>query len=74
VDFVIVFAEDDPRATLAAVRPHYHVKGGDYRPDQIPEADLVAALGAQLVIGPHVSGRSTTRLIDGLRHSGRPAE
>jgi D-beta-D-heptose 7-phosphate kinase / D-beta-D-heptose 1-phosphate adenosyltransferase len=39
------------------------VKGGDYTPEQLPEAPLVRRLGGEVVILPFTPGRSTTALI-----------
>ncbi|MFP3600245.1 D-glycero-beta-D-manno-heptose 1-phosphate adenylyltransferase, partial [Chryseobacterium sp. SIMBA_029] len=42
VDAVVVFEEDTPEACLTDIRPDIWVKGGDYVPDELPEARLVA--------------------------------
>lgn len=62
VDFVVVFEEDTPIATLEQLRPDCHVKGGDYRADSLPESATVRAYGGRILITPLVPGRSTTRL------------
>jgi len=67
VTFVIIFEEDDPIETLRAVRPQVHVKGGDYRLDQIPERRAVEEMGAEVVIGPYIEGQSTTTVAESLR-------
>jgi rfaE bifunctional protein nucleotidyltransferase chain/domain len=67
VDFVIIFDEDDPRETIAAVKPRYHIKGQDYCGKRLIEADEVEAHGGEIVLAPWVDNRSTTRLIQGLR-------
>lgn len=63
VDFVIPFPEKTPEALIAKVRPDVHVKGGDYREDDLPEAALVRALGGRVVILPLLEGRSTSGLL-----------
>ncbi|OMH34848.1 PfkB family carbohydrate kinase [Tersicoccus sp. Bi-70] len=63
VDAVVVFEEDDPRAALAALRPDVWVKGGDYLPEQLPEADVVAAGGGRVTVLPYLSGRSTSAIL-----------
>ena len=63
VDHVTLFEEDTPEALIAEVRPHRHVKGGDYRPEDLPEAQLVRDLGGEVVIVPFTDGRSTTGLV-----------
>ena len=69
VDFVIIFDEDDPLETIKAVKPRYHVKGADYSGKRLLEADEVEAHGGEVVIGPWIDNRSTTRLIEGLKAS-----
>ncbi|MBI2708860.1 MAG: bifunctional heptose 7-phosphate kinase/heptose 1-phosphate adenyltransferase [Actinobacteria bacterium] len=63
VDDVVVFDEDLPLTALDRLRPDVWVKGGDYTLDGLPEADLVASWGGQVVIVPYLEGRSTTRII-----------
>src|SRR5262249_22137283 len=60
VDHVCLFTEDTPEALIAEVRPDLHVKGGDYRADDLPEARLVRELGGEVEILPFTVGRSTT--------------
>jgi rfaE bifunctional protein nucleotidyltransferase chain/domain len=63
VDLVCPFAELTPDAFLRAVRPHVHVKGGDYRVEELGERELLEELGARIELAPIVGGRSTTRLL-----------
>jgi len=63
VDHVTLFEEDTPEALIAEVRPHRQVKGGDDRPEDLPEAQLVRDLGGEVVIVPFTDGRSTTGLV-----------
>ncbi|MBS2036652.1 D-glycero-beta-D-manno-heptose 1-phosphate adenylyltransferase [bacterium] len=62
VDFVVLFEEADPLRLLAQIRPAVHVKGGDYRPDQLPEAELVRSWGGEVLVTPLIEGRSTTSM------------
>lgn len=64
VDHVIVFAEDSPTDLMRAIRPHVHVKGGDYVAELLPEAAVAEEIGAEVVILPFEEGRSTTNVID----------
>jgi D-beta-D-heptose 7-phosphate kinase/D-beta-D-heptose 1-phosphate adenosyltransferase len=73
VDYVCLFEEDTPEALIGEVRPHYHVKGGDYQPDDLPEARLVRDLGGEVVILPLTTGRSTTGLVESITRSGGEA-
>lgn len=62
VDAVAVFEEDTPEPLLRTLRPHVWVKGGDYTPEDLPEAAALAAWGGQAVVLPYLDGRSTTEL------------
>ncbi len=63
VDYVSLFDEERPDALIEVVRPHVHVKGGDYREEDLPEAAVVRRHGGKVVIMPLVEGRSTTNII-----------
>ncbi len=67
VDHVTVFDEDTPLALIARVRPDVYVKGGDYRPEQLPEAPLVRELGGEVRILGYLADRSTSALIERIR-------
>lgn len=67
VDYVTVFDEPLPVETIAALRPHVHAKGGDYRAEDLPEAECVHALGGEVVILPLVPGRSTTEMLTRIK-------
>ena len=67
VDYVSIFSEDTPVDLILAIKPDIHVKGGDYRPEDLPEADAVRSVGGRIEIVSYTStnteGRSTTNLI-----------
>lgn len=63
VDAVVAFDEPTPEATIAALKPDVHVKGGDYRAEDMPETPLVRSYGGEVVILPYVAGRSTTEAL-----------
>lgn len=63
VDYVSIFDESRPDALIEVVRPHLHAKGGDYREEDLPEAEAVRRHGGRVVILPLVEGRSTTNII-----------
>ncbi|MBI3945559.1 MAG: D-glycero-beta-D-manno-heptose 1-phosphate adenylyltransferase [Armatimonadetes bacterium] len=71
VDAVCLFPEDRPDDLIGIVRPDVHVKGGDYRKEDLQEAPLVESLGGEVRIVPLVEGRSTTaivrRILEGCR-------
>jgi rfaE bifunctional protein nucleotidyltransferase chain/domain len=64
VDAVVVFAEDDPRAALADLRPDVWVKGGDHT--ELLESDLVRSWGGRVVLLPYLDGRSTTGIVSSI--------
>jgi D-beta-D-heptose 7-phosphate kinase / D-beta-D-heptose 1-phosphate adenosyltransferase len=67
VDYVTVFDEERPDAVIALVQPAIHVKGGDYAPETLPEAETVRRYGGRIEIVPLVLGRSTTNVIERVR-------
>ena len=73
VDYVIVFDDVSPRATIAALLPDVLVKGGDWSVDQIIGREEVEAAGGQVMNLPFVEGVSTTDVISrilGHHHEG----
>lgn len=64
VDYAVLFEEDTPAELIRAIRPHIHVKGGDYQAEKLPEIAAVREVGARVEILSLVQGRSTTALID----------
>lgn len=71
VDAVVIFEEDTPIELLEVVRPHVHVKGGDYQVDDLPEKEVVERHGGRIVIIGLVPGRSTTNLIQKTQKADR---
>jgi rfaE bifunctional protein nucleotidyltransferase chain/domain len=63
VDWVQIFSEPTPDSVLEAVRPAVHVKGGDYRAEELPEHDLIQRLGGEIVIVPELPGTHTSSLL-----------
>ena len=64
VDYVCIFSTLRPNKLIAQIRPDIHVKGGDYRKEDLPEAPIVERYGGKIVIVPTVRGRSTSAIID----------
>ncbi|MBW3012120.1 D-glycero-beta-D-manno-heptose 1-phosphate adenylyltransferase [Candidatus Woesearchaeota archaeon] len=67
VDYVVFFDEDEPSAIIRQVKPSIHVKGGDYKADDMPETPVVKKYGGKVVIIPLVKGKSTTKIIEATR-------
>lgn len=64
VDYVTIYDEITADAVIRLLRPEVYVKGGDYKPDAIPEAPAVGSYGGQVKTVSLVQGRSTTRLVE----------
>lgn len=67
VDYVTIFAETDPRAFLEIVKPHTHVKSGDYEAEKMIETPTVRKHGGDVRIVPLIAGKSTTAIINKIR-------
>lgn len=63
VDAVATFDEPTPVEALRRLRPEVFVKGGEYRERPLPEQPVLRGWGGEVVLLPHLEGRSTTRLI-----------
>ena len=70
VTLVTWFAEDNPQALIAEIRPDILVKGGDYNMDVLPETALMHSWGGTALALPFVSGYSTTALVKRIRAQG----
>ncbi len=68
VDAVVVFDEDTPERLMRELKPAVYVKGGDYRIEDLPEAEAAAQIGAEVRILPFKPGYSTTALIEKIKH------
>ena len=63
VNYVVLFPELTPIALLSELKPSIHVKGGDYKLEQLVERDVVEKNGGKVIVGLNVPGKSTTNLI-----------
>ena len=70
VDAVLAFEELDVRGVIRALKPDVHVKGTDYTPDTIPEADEVKAYGGRVAVAGDPKDHSTTDLVARLGTAG----
>ena len=50
VDYVIIFEETSAGPLIARIAPDVHCKGTDYRPDTVPEKDIVRRAGGRVAI------------------------
>lgn len=69
-DRVIVFDEPNVRSIIRALKPDVHVKGTDYTPDSIPEADEVRAYGGRTAVSGDPKNHSTTDIARKLNRDG----
>ena len=53
VDYVVIFNETTAKSLIATLKPDTYVKGGDYKIEQLPEAEVVK----------ETKGASTTNLV-----------
>jgi rfaE bifunctional protein nucleotidyltransferase chain/domain len=72
VDRVVVFESRDVIPVIRALRPDVHVKGTDYTPETIPEADEVRAYGGRVAVAGDPKDHSTSELIDKLANGRNP--
>ena len=63
VDAVVIFEEDTPMHVIETLQPDVHVKGGDYREDDLPEAQTVRSYGGKIVLAKILPGHSTTEIV-----------
>ena len=69
IDYLILFSEINCKNLLQEIRPQIYVKGGDYRIEDLPEAETVYDYGGKIVLITEVKGKSTTNLIEKIRQS-----
>lgn len=68
VDYVAIFEEDTPLNLINTIQPDVLVKGGDYTPDEVVGKKEVEERGGKLVLIPFVEGKSTTNIIEKIKH------
>lgn len=69
VDYIVIFDNDTPYELIKAVQPDILVKGADYKLDEVVGKDIVEANGGRLELITFVEGKSTTNLINKIKHS-----
>ena len=63
----MLFGEDTSVRLIRELKPAIYVKGGDYRVEDLPEAEVAAEIGAEVKILPFEPEYSTTALIERIR-------
>lgn len=67
VDFTLIFNELTPIETLEKLKPSIHVKGGDYKIEELPETTTVHKNGGVVKILPYLEGKSTTNIVNKIQ-------
>jgi len=69
VDYITFFDEDTPENLINKLRPDIHVKGGDYKKEDLLETKIVHKHGGEVKIVKLVEGKSTTNIITKIINS-----
>lgn len=69
VDFTVIFSEKTPERLLDLLKPDIHVKGGDYKKEELPETEIVEKNGGEVEILSFVNNISTTEIINKIIES-----
>lgn len=64
VDYAVIFDEKTPEKLLDILKPDVHVKGGDYKKEDLPETKIVEGNGGEVKILSFVDNISTTQIIN----------
>ncbi len=67
IDYLVVFEEPTAHALIRAVHPDFYVKGGDYKPHEIAEIDIVEEMGISLRTLAHREGLGSRVIIERVR-------
>ncbi len=67
VDYVVIFEEDTPIRLIKAIKPHILVKGGDWKPENIPGRDFVESYGGKVITVPFEHDTSTSKIIERIK-------
>ena len=64
VDYTVIFDEKTPEILLDLLKPNIHVKGGDYRKEELPGTAIVERNGGKVKILSFIDNISTTSIIN----------
>ena len=64
VDYAVIVEEKTPEKLLEKLKPSIHVKGGDYKKEDLPETKVVEENGGEVKILSFVDNISTTEIIN----------
>lgn len=71
VDYIVIFSEDTPENLIKELKPDCHVKGGDYKKEDLPEGKIVESYGGEIFIVEYLPGKSTTLLTEDIIRRGQ---
>jgi D-beta-D-heptose 7-phosphate kinase/D-beta-D-heptose 1-phosphate adenosyltransferase len=63
IDYLLIFDEDTPEELMRKIRPDVLVKGGDYKPEDIPGKELAK----EVSIFEYITDKGTSLIIDKCR-------
>lgn len=68
VDYTVIFTEDTPVEIIGELKPSIHVKGGDYKKEDLPETVVVESYGGEVFIVSLVEGKSTSNVVKKIQN------
>ena len=68
VDYTVIFTEDIPVELIGELKPSIHVKGGDYKKEDLPETKVVESYGGRVEIVSLVEGKSTSNVVKKIQN------
>ncbi|MBP6408238.1 MAG: D-glycero-beta-D-manno-heptose 1-phosphate adenylyltransferase [Fusobacteriaceae bacterium] len=68
VDYTVIFTEDTPVELIGELKPSIHVKGGDYKKEDLPETKVVESYGGRVEIVSLVEGKSTSNVVKKIQN------
>lgn len=67
VDLVTIFPEPTVTEVIRAIKPDFHAKGTDYTADSVPERDIVAEVGGEVIIVGDPKDHSSSEMLRKIR-------
>ncbi len=71
VDYVVIFNQLDPRKIIEIIKPDIHVKGGDYKKEELIETSTVEKFGGRVEIIKLSEGYSTTNIEKKIKNANK---
>lgn len=69
VDAIVIFNEDTPLELIKIIKPHFLIKGGDYKVEEIAGAREVMESGGKVILNPMIEGYSTSSIIERMKQT-----